>query len=132
MIDVRLDSNGDLPLGYASPFVSGSDLVAQRIRVRLRTFRGEPVDAVTEGLPFPEWSSARPADLDAIGARVQAEILAVPGVSRLADFSATLDRETRSILVSFTAETTFDDEPISSSEVLRSANASPFAAAIAR
>lgn len=98
-LDAALDSTGDL--AEVSRFVTGIDLVEQRIRVRLQRGSGEWfLDPDGTGLPFIEWRGQKPPDLTAINLRVQQEIASVPGVLRLENFEALHDAAARQVTVS--------------------------------
>lgn len=84
--DIRLNSDGDLPI--RTEHITGPDLVAQRIRTRLQTFRGEWFLDERRGLPYPQWKQDRPVDIEAIGARIRREIRQTPGVIRVVTFEA--------------------------------------------
>lgn len=60
--------------------IEGAALVAQRVRIRLGTFRGEWLLDQSAGLPFLRWRSQRSPPLDSIAAKVREELRATPGV----------------------------------------------------
>ena len=75
--DVQL-IEGDLP--PQTQHIEGATLVAQRVRIRLGTFRGEWLLDQSAGLPFLRWRSQRSPPLDSIAAKVREELRATPGV----------------------------------------------------
>lgn len=94
--DVGLDPiTGDLPV--FTRHITGADLVRQRIRARLGTFRGEWILDESDGLPFLEWRASKPLDLEGIRAVVQAEIEDCPGVLRVDDLTVSFNAETQTV-----------------------------------
>ena len=86
--DVQLDNNGDIPIRTA--YITGPDLVRQRIRIRLNTWRGEWFLDQRLGLPFLEWKQQKPPDVDVIRALIQREIRTTPGVVGVANLEVSL------------------------------------------
>lgn len=82
--DVLMDPvTGDLP--SFTRHASGMDVIAQRVRVRLGTHRGDwPLD-VTAGIPWTDYLGRKPLDLAALASVIALEILQVPGVTRVLD-----------------------------------------------
>lgn len=83
--DILLDADGDLP--RVTRHVRSWLTVVQRVQFRLSTFQGEWILDTDEGLPFITWRSQKKPNLGELGARVQRDILATPGVVRLISFS---------------------------------------------
>jgi hypothetical protein len=83
--DILLDENGDLP--KVTTHTRGWLVVVQRVQFRLSTFEGEWILDTAEGLPFLTWRSQKVPNLGEIGAKVQRDILATPGVIRLVNFA---------------------------------------------
>lgn len=81
MPDARLDANGDLAI--PSSWVRGVEAVAQRVRVRLSTWRGEWGLDVDAGVPFEAWIQARPIPQAEIEATIRREIETTSGVVRV-------------------------------------------------
>jgi hypothetical protein len=78
-----MGADGDLPL--FSRHASGLEIVAQRIRVRLGTHRGDwPLDT-SAGIPWTSYLGQTPVDLSGLAALVALEIRAVPGVTQVTD-----------------------------------------------
>ncbi|RAL23044.1 hypothetical protein DL240_09160 [Lujinxingia litoralis] len=75
--DVQL-VDGDLP--EHTRLIEGPELIAQRIRMRLSTFRGEWLLDRRAGLPFLRWRSQRSPPLEAMAARVRDDIASIPGI----------------------------------------------------
>ena len=68
--------------------LSGVDLVAQTIRVRLYTLPGEILSDATVGLPWRAWLSDRRTSADVVAARLRALLEQVPGVTSIESVSA--------------------------------------------
>lgn len=105
--DVGLDDDGDLPV--VCSHITGLDLVVQRIRRRLLTFKGEYIANKRAGLPYFEWAQQKPAQVAAIGAVLRRAILAVPGVVRIDDWTGAFDADTRALTYGGTIHTAFGD-----------------------
>lgn len=101
--DVGLDADGDLPaFCYA---ITGIDLVAQRLRLRLGTFLGDWVLDPTKGLPILRWLGTKPPNAAEIGAVVRREIETTPGVLRVEAYASTWDPATMAIAITGTVIT---------------------------
>lgn len=98
LLDVALDDSLDLPAG-GTRFITGRELVAQRIRMRLSRFLGEELLNQSLGLPFIEWRTLKPLPIAEIGAVVRREVETIPGVTRVEGWSATFNATTRTVLV---------------------------------
>ena len=68
--------------------LSGVDLVAQTIRVRLYTLPDEILSDATVGLPWRAWLSDRRTSADVVAARLRALLEQVPGVTSIESVSA--------------------------------------------
>lgn len=100
------DQDGDLP--EVCRFVTGIELIEQRIRLRLRRGTGEWfLDPVNVGLPLLEWRQQKPPRISEIVARVQSEIRSVPGVLGTANFVGTHDASARRLTI--TGDVLVDD-----------------------
>ena len=82
--DVQLE-DGDLP--KRTTHIRGPDQIAQRLQIRLNTWRGEWFADTRRGLPWMEWKQSKPPDTDAIEAQLRAQIRRTPGVLRVSDLS---------------------------------------------
>lgn len=78
--------------------LTGVDLVAQTIRVRLYTLPGEILSDATVGLPWRAWLSDRRTSADVVAARLRALLEQVPGVTSIDSVSAS--RSTLGIVAS--------------------------------
>ena len=86
-----MDAAGDLPV--FTRLRSGLEHIAQRVRVRTLTHRGDwPLDT-TQGVRWRDFLSRKPFDVDALAAELAAEWIAVPGVVRVEDLEATVDTQ---------------------------------------
>ena len=68
--------------------LTGVDLVAQTIRVRIYTLPGEILSDATVGLPWRAWLSDRRTSADVVAARLRALLEQVPGVTSIDSVSA--------------------------------------------
>ena len=93
MADFALDEN--LNLLIPTRLIEGTELVVQRIRVRLNTFLGEWLLDSRVGIPYIQWKDA-PTQLTstAIESTIVAQISSIPGVDRVENISAVLDSAT--------------------------------------
>lgn len=97
--------------------ISGVDLVAQRIRLRIKTHLGEwPLD-ITAGLNWKDVIFVKNPNLAQVSADIRSIILDTPGVDRFAEdgFLLSLDRVSRELTVDYTVFV--DDETLSQVEV---------------
>lgn len=114
-VDAYLDPlTGDLP--EVNRLVTGMDLVAQRIRVRLQRGLQEWFLDTTVGLPLLEWRQQKPPQVQAILARLQEEIRLVPGVVSTANFSGTHEPLARRLTI--TGDVYVDEDSVLSVVVL--------------
>jgi hypothetical protein len=97
-IDALLDADGDLPV--VSGLVTGIDLVAQRIRLRLLRGQGEWFVDPSKGLPLLEWRQQKPPQVSQILVSLQQEIRLIPGVVSTSNFQGTHDPLTRRLTIS--------------------------------
>lgn len=86
-VDVRLDDGGDLPA--VSEMVTGIDLIAQRIRIRLHRGTGEWFLDPSLGLPLLDWRQQKPPQVSQILVALQREIRLIPGVVSTQNFQGT-------------------------------------------
>lgn len=103
--DIRLDSTGDLP--DVGALLTGAELVAQRIQIRLLTWLGEWSLDKSEGIDWRTVTTTKPFPLDLVVTLLRREIDTTPGVLRTAIISATFDADTQAAAISYDA--TCDD-----------------------
>ncbi len=82
--DVALDDDDDLPI--RTRHISGTDLVLQRVRIRLRTFLGEWILDQFQGLDYLGFTQQKPPNVVEITNLVRREIETTPGVDRVENF----------------------------------------------
>lgn len=117
MTDVKLDNTGDLELSNGDLVgVSGADGVAQRLLLKLRSFRGEWFLDEAFGVPWYQDVLVRGADTAILHATFTDAISSTPGVRRLERLVLDWDKTNRRLTVSFKVLTT--DGTVETSEVL--------------
>jgi hypothetical protein len=100
--EVHIDpSTGDLQL------VDGAARVAQQIKVTLLLFLGEWFLDTTFGVPYFEDILVKNPRWGTVNAVLRARIADVPGVGRIRRLTLDFNRPTRSLTVTFEAETAF-------------------------
>ena len=92
MHDILLDATGDLPLHPRH--ARGPAIIAQAIRARLLTFRGEWLLDTNVGIPYLRWTQQKPVETAPIRATLLAEVEAVAGVARVEDLEVAFDNAT--------------------------------------
>ncbi len=117
-IDLLLDSEGDLVIQDGKlQFSSGLPGVAQGIRIRLLTFRGEWFLNRDHGVPYlandvvPETEALLGGRFNEVRARAGARdaILSAPGVVDIPALAVAFSRGTRRLDVTWKARTEFGD-----------------------
>ena len=93
--DIGLTESGDLP--ETALFISGFDLVQQRVIRRLRTVLGEWLVDKTVGLPYFTWIAQKPPQVASIGAVLRAAVETTPGVARVTGWTGAFDTVTRAL-----------------------------------
>lgn len=103
----KLDAGGDMVMGTgADHHVNTPDAVAQAVRTRLRLLLGEWMLDTTDGTPWNTQVLGKyTAELH--DAAIRERILGTPGVTRIAAFSSTTDREARALNISVTLDTAY-------------------------
>jgi hypothetical protein len=84
--------------------IRGAEAVAQRIRVRFRFFLGEWFLDTRLGVPYYRDILIKNPDSILIGFIFRQVLLTTPGVKSVASFSASLERATRTLTVTFEAQ----------------------------
>ena len=104
-IDWELDDNGDLivPLRY----VAGIQSVAQGIRIRILTFRGEWFADLNHGVPWFQDILGQKFDEIVVRNAFRDMILETPGVKRIVSSSATYDTATRATTINWEVESIY-------------------------
>lgn len=81
--------------------VSGADEVTQRLRSRLKMFRGEWFLDLTKGVPYRTEIFVKGISSERIAAAIKMEILTTPGVLQLLSYSQSIDGATRKLNIDF-------------------------------
>lgn len=112
--DLLLDSTGGVAV------VTGAAAIAQHIRIRLQTFRGEVFTDLRIGFPwFEEVLGVKQPDLARIRAFITRTIETTPGIAEINALDVDLERRTRTLSIAFRARTT-------AGAVIDSADYAPF------
>lgn len=99
--DLVIAPPGDLQL------VDGAARVAQQIKVTLLLFLGEWFLDTDFGVPYLEQVLVKNPNFAGVNALLRARILDVPGVTRIVSLSMDMNRQARTLSVTFSAETPF-------------------------
>lgn len=109
--DIELDIlTGDLPI--VTRFISGNDLIRQRIQNRLRTFEEDWFLDTTQGIPYIRWIEEKGTTLAEIVATFRTEIELVPGIARVDDLEATFGVDQQRVTVTGTARLSNDPDDV--------------------
>lgn len=107
MTDLLLDDDGDLAVDANDiAVIDAADEVAQRLRNRLKLFRGEWFLDVTRGVPYREEVFAKRNSPARVGAAIKREILTTSGVLELLEYDQEIDASARSLTVTFKVRAT--------------------------
>lgn len=105
-VDIKLDGNHDLAVKNGQlVLLSGVNLVAQQIKIALKTFLGEWFVDNSLGVPYFDYVLVKQADKVKIENIFRKHILAVRGVNRVLKLNTEIDRKERLLIVSFKVET---------------------------
>lgn len=95
----RLDNNHDWTFGQGfNNYAKESEAIAQCVKTRLWSFKGDWFLDLEHGLPYLE-TTGRQADLARLEMLIKREVLSVEGVERITAYSAELDNETRHLTI---------------------------------
>ncbi len=83
--------------------ITGAEEIVQRIIQRLRTFRGEWFLDRSVGLPYYQDILIKNPNVETVQGLFRQAILKTPGVTRLLQYSQTLDGVTRKLTINFKA-----------------------------
>jgi len=108
MTDILLDPethdtlfiNGTTPVTYENRLT-----VAQRLKIKLLTFRGEYFLNTTEGIPYFQTIFKRGVSKSTIDTIFQEAILSEPDVLEIIEFNSIIDVQTRTYQLSFKVRT---------------------------
>lgn len=95
MPDLKLTD--ELDLQVPTEIVTGAELAAQKIRVRLSTWQTGWFLDESAGIPYGDWFLDKAPPMDEIREVVRDEITAVDGVQRIAEFDVSQNGETINI-----------------------------------
>ncbi|WP_454691121.1 hypothetical protein [Achromobacter aloeverae] len=106
-VDLLLAGDRDLSLDTAgrTALVDGARRVAQQIGITLRAFLAEWFLDTTFGVPYFEDVLVKAPDRAQVEAVIRARIMAVPDVRAVTSLDLSIDREERSLLIKFEADT---------------------------
>ena len=107
--DLALNSDGDLELSAGRARLTteeDGESVAQRLRVRLRLWRGDYALDTRVGIPFRRWIGSKGESSVTLAETVlRRAVSTCPGVGRVDGFAFALDRTTRTATVDFAVTT---------------------------
>lgn len=105
-MDLRL-SGADLTLEKGDlDLVDGVDAIAQHLRIRLRTFKGEWFLDERIGVPFFDTILVKNANLAAVQSVLRRAVLTTPGITGIDQLDVDLDAATRVLTVTMRAQST--------------------------
>jgi len=104
MFDIGLDSTGDLPT--ITQHISGIELIAQKIKIRLLTFKGEWKLNEALGLDYPGWFQTKPAPVALASGLIRQEIEATTGVEQITSWDVQFDAPSRLMTITAAVLTT--------------------------
>ncbi len=98
--DLLLDSDGDLDItGGRLSFTSGASGVAQAIKIRLQSFKGEWFADLESGLPYFESILVKNPNLAAVREYVRQAIISTPFVQSISSLELDFDRAARALTI---------------------------------
>ena len=111
-MDIKLNSEtGDVLLSTTATITtptfttSTSENLAQRLKIRLQTFKGEWFLDGTIGIDYFNQIAGKNRSKAAVDAIIQAEILKEQEVLQITAYSSVVDKTTRKITIQFTVRT---------------------------
>ena len=113
-MDIKLDtqthdvdfSTGDLQV------ISGSEAIAQQLRIRLQFFLGEWHLDTRTGIPYYQKILVKNPATNVVRKLFQDAILSTPGIRELTSLELSFDSPSRALSVSFIAAIIGEDEPL--------------------
>ena len=109
MRSLALDSSNNIYIENNSLFFTNDGAeVAQNIRCRLLTYKGEWFLSRQTGVPYFEEILTKPANLARVESILKTTILQTGGVKRLISFSFDYDSTARGLTVNSSIETIYD------------------------
>lgn len=105
MSDLAQNQAGDLVFtNNVLTFVEGADEVVQRLRQRLRTFKGEDFMDIDKGVNYFGDVMIKNPDPTLVELTIKKEIVATPGVIKITSFNLDVDPSTRTFTLDFEAQ----------------------------
>jgi hypothetical protein len=107
MPDLRLNAAGDLDVTNGVLSLTNDangETTAQRVRTRLRLFKGEWFLDNTQGIDYFGQALVKNPDLAAVQSLIKNAILTTPGVLSIIAYTQALDPKTRVLAVSCTIQ----------------------------
>lgn len=118
MTDFLLDITGDMDLtNFDFSLITSTDELAQRILIKLRTYKGELFHNTLFGIPYYQDILGKNRDLGTIESILKQAIVEESYVKKLLEFSMDYVAGSRTLTVSFLAEL-FTDEELEVNEVI--------------
>jgi len=107
MVDIRLDTDGDLYLTEDNDLdlVDGTDAIAQDVSTRLQTFLGEWYLDERIGMPYFQQILGKKPRLALVRSIYNDAILSTPGINTVNDLELDYESGTRTLRVAFRADT---------------------------
>ena len=87
--------------------VTGTALVAQRLKIILQLFKGEWFLDADAGIPYLQEILKKGADTTNVDAILRAAIEGTTDVNRILKYSSEIDATTRTVTVAFTVDTVY-------------------------
>jgi hypothetical protein len=117
MSDLAQNQAGDLVFtNNELTFVEGADEVVQRLRQRLRTFKGEDFMNTENGVDYYGNVLIKNPSPTVVEATIKAEIEGTPGVISITAFNIDADPSTRTFTLNFAVQSV--DGPIELEEIV--------------
>lgn len=107
MIDLKLDSTGDLELTQLGD-ISATDSIVQAVRVRLLWFFGEWRLGPGMGFPYFEHLFVKSPNETKLRYLIRETVMDVEGVTDVTEITFTVDRKQRSAVIAITFTTDED------------------------
>lgn len=108
MLDIALDSNGDLDVSSLDMrLIDKADRVRQQLKIKLKLWRGEWFLDTEFGTPYLQSILGKQLTLSGAITALKKSILEVDGVQRIDAFTYSFNREARTLGVSFEATTPY-------------------------
>lgn len=107
MTDIRIDPlTNDIDISsFDIGLIENQDDLEQLIRTRLFMFQGEWAFDTSAGVPWMEDVLGKPSSAQEATSPIKDEILSIPGVRELLEFSAEYTPSTRNVIIRFTVST---------------------------